>query len=75
VRLDLLELPEIPRDRNKLKAVIGRARYEARRSKLIRLTAYVMIGIVVLILLLNACFAHTPTTIPHMAVYLPIIIR
>lgn len=75
MRLDLLELPEIPREREKLKAVIGRARYEARRSKMIRLTAYAIIGIGVLILLLNACSSHTTSIIPHMAVYLPIVIR
>lgn len=72
MRLEVLELPEIPRERNKLKAVLGAARYGARRKKIIRLTSYVMIGIGVLILLLNAC-SHAPT-IPYME-YLPIVIR
>jgi len=75
VRIDLLELPEIPREKEKLKAVMGRARYEARRGKMIRLTSYVIIGIGVLIVLLNACSMHAPSTIPHMAVYLPLVIR
>lgn len=72
MRLEVLELPEIPRERNKLKAVLGTARYDARRKKIIRLTSYVIIGIGVLILLLNAC-SHAPA-VYHMA-YLPIVIR
>jgi hypothetical protein len=72
MRFSILELTEIPRDREKLKAVIGTARYNHRRSKLIRLTAYVMLSVAVLILLFSACSA--PAMLPE-AVYLPLVLR
>lgn len=70
---DILELPEIPRERDKLKAIIGQARYERRKSQLMRLSAGVIMCVAVLILLIGACSAPVPS-LPS-AVYLPAITR
>lgn len=72
MRFDILELTEIPRERDKLKAIIGSARYQQRKGRMIRLTAYVMIGMGVLVLLIGACSAPPS---PHPAVFLPLVLR
>jgi heme/copper-type cytochrome/quinol oxidase subunit 1 len=64
---DILELPSIPRERDKLKAIMGEARYKAKKSRFIRLLSYVIIAIGVVILSLGSCAA--PST-PHEAAYL-----
>lgn len=68
----IVELPEIPRDREKLRAIIGESRYRQLRSRIIRLTSYVIIGIGVLILSLGA-FSGPPAPSYTEAIYLPII--
>lgn len=54
--MDILELSEIPRERDKLRAVIGTARYERRKSRIIR---FVSLGLVALgcIIVLFSCSA------------------
>lgn len=70
---DILELPHIPRERDKLKAIIGTARYQRRRSRMIRYISYGILALGVVILLLNACSRSVP--LPHEALYLPLILR
>lgn len=73
---DILELPQIPRERDKLKAIIGHARYQRRRSRMMRFASYAMIAIGFFVLLLNGC-NHTSAASPlhQSAVYLPYVPR
>jgi hypothetical protein len=71
----ILELPEIPRERDKLKAVIGQARYEMRKSRIIRYTSYAIIGLAVLLLLMNGCSGPAASPIDLQTIHLPIVAR
>lgn len=73
MRFDILELKEIPRERDKLKATIGEARYHARRRRMMRVASYVMIAIATCLLAFSAC--ATPAASPPPAVYLPLTLR
>jgi hypothetical protein len=75
MRHTIIELAEIPRERDKLKAVIGQARYEMRKSKFFRLTSYAIIGIALGILALNGCSGPEVAAADMHAVFLPILVR
>ena len=72
---DILELPSIPRERDKLKAIMGEARYKAKKSRLVRLFSYAIIAIGVMILGFSSCAApsHHPEAAYHL--YLPVTLR
>lgn len=70
---DILELPEIPRDRAKLKAIIGEARYRRRKSRIIQFISYGLIAVAVLILGLGSCSYAPAASTGVEAIYLPII--
>jgi hypothetical protein len=72
MRYTILELTEIPRERDRLKAVLGKARYEMRKSRIIRYTSYAIILLGIVILLMGAS-AHTPVAAHH--IYIPLIVR
>lgn len=69
---DILELPEIPREREKLKSIIGQARYRQRKRKIIQTISLCACMLGVVILLLGSC-SRAPAAKPHEAIYLPII--
>ena len=72
MRFDILELTEIPREKDKLKAIIGTARYEQRKRQLIQIATYVILAIAIAMLALGACSHGTP--IPHgHPIYLPLL--
>ena len=67
---DILELTEIPRERDKLRAIIGSARYEQRKARIIRFAAYAILVVAALVLVLGGC-SHPPTA--HPVIYLPLL--
>lgn len=73
MRYTIVELAEIPRERQKLKAVLGTARYEMRKAKFVRITAYAIIAIAILILGFGAC--SVPPLSEPWTIYLPLIAR
>lgn len=76
---DILELPQIPRERDKLKGIIGAARYQRQKSRMMRFASYGMIGLASLLLMLHGCSTggSAPTSRPatEQALYLPIVQR
>ena len=75
MRYTIVELTEIPREKDKLKAVIGTARYEMRKAKFTRITAYVIIGIALLVLAFGACSVAPQQIAEPWTIYLPLIAR
>lgn len=75
MKYDILELPEIPRDKAKLKAVIGEARYRARKAAIIRTISLSMVAIAVLILALGSCSRAPAAPINQATIYLPLVER
>lgn len=72
---DILELPSIPRERDKLKAIIGAARYQRRRRRIMRYASYAILVLALLILSLNGCSRPRPASNAHTSAvfYLPAI--
>lgn len=72
----ILELTEIPRERDRLRAIIGQARYQMRKSRMVRYTAYAIIAIAVMLLSLNACSRPHILIAPIApTIYLPLVMR
>jgi hypothetical protein len=75
---DVLELPSIPRERDKLRAIIGAARYQRRRSTMIRIVSTILV-VVSLLMLMRLRPATTPAQAMVLsghrtnALYLPIV--
>lgn len=72
--MQILELPEIPRERDKLRSIIGEARYNARKSRIIRYTSYgiILVGLMILLYSCSAAQSSAAVTQP-ITIYLPII--
>lgn len=73
----ILELTEIPREKDKLRAIIGGARYQQRKQKIIRYCAYAIMILAVMILALSACShqAKPKAKANHSAIYIPLVMR
>ena len=72
MRIDILELTEIPREKDKLKAIIGTARYEQRKRQIIQIASYVILFVAFAVLALGACSHSTPLPHGH-PIYLPLL--
>jgi len=75
---DVLELPSIPRERDKLRAIIGTARYQRRKSTVIRVMCTLLV-VVSLLMLMRLRPATTPAQAMVLsgnrtnALYLPVV--
>lgn len=69
--MDIIELTQIPRERDKLKAIIGEARYRHRKQQLIRFATYAILVIGMVVLALGACSHGAP--VPQPTIYLPLL--
>jgi hypothetical protein len=74
---DIIEVPSIPRDRAKLKAIIGTARHQKRRSNLMRLASYAMIAVALSLLMIRSLptAARVPPHNGTYGLYFPVLIQ
>lgn len=71
---DILELPEIPRDKAKLTSIVGSARYERRKSRIIRVISGVIIGLALVIMFMSAIPGSSAPSLNE-SLYLPTLMR
>lgn len=75
---DILELPSIPREKDKLRAVVGEARSVRKRHNLIQFASFNLIGWAVFILgswMWPSAEANSVAVSQLFTIYLPTIIR
>lgn len=73
MRHDIVELPSVPRKRDELRAIIGTARYQRRKSNLIRWAAYNLIGWALILIVLRTWPQPVPSHQGTHSLYIPVI--